>query len=261
MNFLQTSRVLVIDDKPEEVNPDNFNVPMYWAQRPQILSAKAGMHRFLWDLHHKAPESDRDYPISAIVHDTPLEPLGPMALPGTYSVKLAAAGHSFTQPLRVRMDPRVSASAEDLAQQFEIASEISDALNQDSAALHALKKLRAEVKDRQQKTKAPELLNSLAEIEKKAAFLESGEEATEGSTARKKGFADLNADLAQIYAVVNSADAAPTSQVAAETKQQIELLHSLLKTWRQFQDRDIETANRKLRSVGSEELNRTVWIL
>ena len=36
------------------------------------------------------------YPISAIVGDTPKEPLGPAVLPGTYTVKLTAGGKGYT---------------------------------------------------------------------------------------------------------------------------------------------------------------------
>jgi len=50
------------------------------------------------------------FPISAIVHDTPLEPLGALALPGSYTVKLTADGKSYAQPLILAMDPRVKSS-------------------------------------------------------------------------------------------------------------------------------------------------------
>jgi hypothetical protein len=32
---------------------------------------------------------------------------GSLALPGMYTVKLTVGGKSYTQPLRIRMDPRV----------------------------------------------------------------------------------------------------------------------------------------------------------
>ena len=49
-----------------------LNVPLYWIRPPQIFSAKGGMHRFIWDLRTPTPGSvQHEYPISAIVHDTP----------------------------------------------------------------------------------------------------------------------------------------------------------------------------------------------
>jgi hypothetical protein len=42
-------------DKPEEVNPQELEVPLYWVRSPQVLSAQPGMHRFAWDLHYPPP--------------------------------------------------------------------------------------------------------------------------------------------------------------------------------------------------------------
>ena len=241
-------------DRPDGINPDSINVPTYWIRPAQVPSASAGMHRFVWDLHYDTPAfTDRDFPISAIVHDTPMEPLGPLALPGQYSVKLTVAGKSYAQPLAIRMDPRVTASAADLAQQFELAKTISQSLNAGSAALREVQKLRAELLDRKQKAKVPELLSTLAEVEKKAALLESG---NDSGTPKQKGLADFNADLAQIYAAVNSADAAPTGVQDRETKQQIDLLDKLLVNWNKLRKVDLEPVNRQLKSSGLPELTR-----
>ena len=79
------------------------------------------MHRFVWDLHYPPPDSlEHEYPISAIYHDTPRTPLGPPVLPGKYSVKLTVNGISYTQPLTIKMDPRVKVTVADLALQFRL---------------------------------------------------------------------------------------------------------------------------------------------
>ncbi|HTX38822.1 MAG TPA: hypothetical protein VME43_27535 [Bryobacteraceae bacterium] len=98
------------EDKPEPISPE-VNVPTYWIRPFQPLSAAAGMHRFLWDLHaaHQAGGGGRrgfEYPISAVPHDTP-GPQGEWMPPGTYTVKLTVDGQSYTQPLVVKPDPRV----------------------------------------------------------------------------------------------------------------------------------------------------------
>jgi photosystem II stability/assembly factor-like uncharacterized protein len=89
--------------------PDlNLNVPSYWVRPFQALSATAGMHRFVWDLHAApAARAGRggECPISAIYMDTPCAE-GAWMPPGTYSVKLTVNGQSYTQPLLVRPDPR-----------------------------------------------------------------------------------------------------------------------------------------------------------
>src|SRR5271170_4750163 len=73
---------------------------------PCTGSASRGMHRFIWDLTYPAPDVlTRDYPISAIYHDTPLYPLGAAVLPGQYKVELSVGGKSYTQTLNMKMDP------------------------------------------------------------------------------------------------------------------------------------------------------------
>ena len=59
-------------DHAEPIDDGAFNVPMYWARPPQLLSASKGMHRFVWDLRYPAPGAvQRDFPISAVPGDTP----------------------------------------------------------------------------------------------------------------------------------------------------------------------------------------------
>ena len=93
-------------DKPTPPGP-NLNVPTYWIRPFQPLSAAAGMHRFVWDLHGPPrPAGGRGgYPISAIYHDTPGSQ-GEWMPPGRYTVTLTVDGRSYTQPLTVRPDPR-----------------------------------------------------------------------------------------------------------------------------------------------------------
>ena len=62
------------------------------------LGRKAGMNRFLWDLRYPGPWTA----------NTPQGgPFGPLAAPGAYQVKLTANGVTKTQPLTVKIDPRM----------------------------------------------------------------------------------------------------------------------------------------------------------
>ncbi|HUK89457.1 MAG TPA: glycoside hydrolase, partial [Blastocatellia bacterium] len=105
----QVVRRFSSNDKPEVIDPKALSVPMYWIRRPRVLSGEAGMHRWVWDLHYPRPEwIPGSPPISAIRHDTPLEPEGPAIAPGQYTVKLTVDGKTLTQPLTVKLDPRVT---------------------------------------------------------------------------------------------------------------------------------------------------------
>ena len=103
------------DEKPEPP-VEGRNVPDYWLRPPQVLATEPGMHRFVWDLRYPPPVVlDYGYPIAAVVHDTPREPRGPWVVPGQYTVRLTVGGREYTQPLTVRMDPRVTTTPAALA--------------------------------------------------------------------------------------------------------------------------------------------------
>jgi len=127
-------------DEPASVNPDELNFPTYWLRPPHVLSAEPGMHRFVWDLHYPSPHVLRPtVAISVILHDSPVGPLGPAALPGHYTVKLTADGHTWTQALTVRMDPRNKTPMAGLTRQFRLAMQLGQDMNRTYAALQQAK--------------------------------------------------------------------------------------------------------------------------
>jgi hypothetical protein len=120
----------------------NTNVPTWWVRPQQLVMTTAGVHRLAWDLHYPYPKGvEFEYPISAAPHDTPKEPRGPWVLPGTYSVRLTVNGKTFTQPLVVKIDPRIPTSAAGLALQFSLSKQLYDAMNRDPKKAAALQPL------------------------------------------------------------------------------------------------------------------------
>jgi len=108
-------------DKPVEADPKRLKIPSYWIRPPHSLSTKAGMHRFLWDMHH-TPISDvePEFPMTATYRNTAPAATSPWAAPGEYTVTLTVNGKTFRQPLTVAMDPRVKTSGADLQEQFDL---------------------------------------------------------------------------------------------------------------------------------------------
>ncbi len=60
----------------------DVNIPAYWIRPQQILSAQAGPHRFIWDLHYQPLNVPVSYPISAVTGNTAPSPTSPWVLPG-----------------------------------------------------------------------------------------------------------------------------------------------------------------------------------
>ena len=108
-------------DKPVEANPNRLRIPKYWIRPPRLVSTKAGMHRFLWDMHYTPIAGvEPDFPIAATYCNTAPRATSPWVTPGDYTVTLTVEGKTFTQPLTVVMDPRVKAPATDLQDQFDL---------------------------------------------------------------------------------------------------------------------------------------------
>ena len=125
-------------DKPDVTEEELKKqlIPLYWLRPFQALSADAGMHRWVWDLHYSAPDSTRhEYPISAIPGDTPRLPLGPTAMPGTYSARLTVDGKNYTASFVLKMDPRVKTSTAGLERKFQLETRLASLLTQTSEAV------------------------------------------------------------------------------------------------------------------------------
>jgi photosystem II stability/assembly factor-like uncharacterized protein len=98
----------------------DVNIPHYWIRPQQILSAAAGSHRFMWDMHYTPLNVPPSYPISATYMNTAPETTSPWVMPSTYTTKLTVDGKVYTQSFQVKMDPRVKTSVKDLQLQHDL---------------------------------------------------------------------------------------------------------------------------------------------
>ncbi len=234
----------------EEIAP-KYPIPMYWVRQEKILSAKAGMHRFVWNVRLPAPKSlGHGFPISAIVHDTPLEPQGAWALPGRYTVKLTVDGMLYTQPLVLKMDPRVKSTAADLAKQFGMQREATEGMNESFQALAELKSTREQVKAAMAKASSAEAKQKLSEFDKKAASLEGaavpGFSGVPLAGKQTENFSTLNQRFGRIMAIADAADAAPTTQTEAVARELEVALRENAQRWRELKKTDVVALNQLL---------------
>jgi photosystem II stability/assembly factor-like uncharacterized protein len=116
------------------VDPVMPNVPEYWLMSPTVLSTSAGMHRVNWDLRYPDPPTlnygysgtlldYREYTLNwhAVKGKTYRRTLvGPMVVPGNYTVTLSAGGRTYSQPITVVQDPRIDVPQSGLEAQFNL---------------------------------------------------------------------------------------------------------------------------------------------
>jgi photosystem II stability/assembly factor-like uncharacterized protein len=242
-------------DKPEvtQAELEKQLIPLYWIRMPKILSASAGMHRWVWDLHYPSPASlQHQYPISAVPYDTPRTPQGPIALPGEYTTRLAVNGHTFTASLTLKIDPRVNASAADLEKQFDLevrlASELTvstEAVTQARSVVDQLHKLG---------NRSGALSESIKALDQKVgAILRGPTPAVSG--ASEPTLTRASAAVDALYTSVGQADAAPTTaqiNAAADTERD---LSALMKRWGEITNSDLPALNRQLKSANLPEIH------
>ncbi|HVU96557.1 MAG TPA: hypothetical protein VHE34_15115 [Puia sp.] len=211
-------------DTPYTV-PD-VNIPTYWIRPQQILSAKAGAHRFLWDLHYQPLNVPASYPISAIYANTAPSATSPWVLPGTYTIRLSANGMSYTQPLTVRMDPRVKTPPAALALQHSLALEAYRGRQRAMTAVEKLRRLRAHIATAQSSATG-DRLTALQKLDADAAALEGNARRGRGMASSMGGpsrggaaaenalrsYSQLQNDYATLFGILEEADMEPTTQV------------------------------------------------
>jgi photosystem II stability/assembly factor-like uncharacterized protein len=209
-------------DTPEPVNEKELSIPMYWVRMPKVLPGTAGMHRWLWDLRYPPPPTQRDYPISAVFHDTPAYPLGTSVLPGVYTARLTASGRTLSQTFVVKMDPRVRTPPAGLARQFELSRQVCELMRRGAEAQSAIRVFRASHKD--------------ADLDARAAAIAGevggGRRGGRGGVAGSENLSRLNGELAAVLTVLDSADAAPTTQASAAVADLTRAMAVQLKAWK-----------------------------
>ena len=220
-------------DRAENPDVSTAPVPVYWYRAPQKLSGDAGVHRFLWDIHYQPIPGGGGgrggLPIAAVPHDTVPAPSGPWAPPGQYTVKLTVDGKSYTQPLTLKMDPRVTTPALGLAQQFTLSKQLYDGIIDTQKALEDVRAMKTRANN--QRGRAVEE-RALVAFQGKLTALEG--QAGGGRGGAADGPDTLNSvigGLNQLMALLQGADVTPTTQLVAAVGQRRAALAKLTMRW------------------------------
>jgi hypothetical protein len=238
-------------DKPVEANPQRLRIPSYWIRPRQSVSTKAGMHRFLWDMHYTPIAGvEPDFPISATYRNTAPRATSPWVAPGDYTVTLTVEGKTFTQPLTIAMDPRVKVSATDLQQQFDL----SWRLYQLRLTLAPIGKKFDDIAEQLTKLKAraaerPDLAQKL-EAFAQTLMIFGPPHPRPGA---QPSFFVLDSTT-HLFDDIQDADTAPTVATKAAIEHLEAKVGATMSAWRKLLESDLPALNQQLKQAGFPEI-------
>ena len=123
-----------LKDKPEKETTLDF----LDAEGEEIKSfkpkqASPGINRFEWDMRYPDAIGVKG---GSLIYGGSLR--GPVAVPGTYQVRLTVDSESFTKSFEIKKDPRIEVTKEDLQKQFDLLIKIRDRLRDTHKAVNQI---------------------------------------------------------------------------------------------------------------------------
>lgn len=262
-------------DDPVAPLPDakTAPVPLYWFRPPQVLSAAAGLHRFVWDVHYQplagagTASGRAGLPIQGIPYNSPSTATTPWASPGAYTATLIAGGRRHAQTIVVRQDPRVTTPAAVMEKVYTLTDAMYFGAVDAQEAAAALGEIRAQAERLKPQGATAE---ALAAFLKQAAALEGQRQAAPagpagfGPAGRGPGGAAPAAD--SLWAVagllgpqmnaMQAADVAPPAHTLASVTSALALADAVMARWGAFKTTDLPAINAALKAAGLAPLGR-----
>jgi photosystem II stability/assembly factor-like uncharacterized protein len=222
-------------DEEEEEEEDEEDEEVF-------AGTKAGVNRLAWDMRH---EDARDFEGLIMWAGSGR---GPLALPGSYRVRVTADGQMKEASFSVAADPRSDVTTADLTAQFELAQRINERVSEAHDAVTKIRHVKAQIDDRTKRASDVSLTADAETLKQKLTDVEG-----EIYQYRLKSNQDalnygirLNNKLAALQRVVESADGRPTAQSEAVFKELSASLDTQLRQLEILFDRDLTAFNQAL---------------
>jgi photosystem II stability/assembly factor-like uncharacterized protein len=220
-------------------------MPNFWEAPPPRITANVGGNRANWDLRYAPPNVfAHTFELAANSGLTPPSPEGPLAPPGTYTIRLTVDGKTSTQRATVTRDPRSVATTADIAAQHALQMKIMKGLAKSWDAFQRATALRAAAH-------AAVPSNAPAEVQTALAALDSVIDSVVGDTATASQFqlaggpapapmfVDVNVALVSQLKAQDYADQAPTPAMLAGWKKSCEALGTAMRHWQRVVTDDV----------------------
>ncbi len=207
------------------------------------LPADEGLNRFVWDLRYEGATKVPKAPLWGGNTD------GPVALPGTYQVKLTVLGKSYTAPLEITADSRLTTSAADLTKQFDLLMKIREKVTLTDDTIIEIRELREQIgvvnkhvgNDSQNKA----IADAGKALDKKMTEVEEVLIQTKAKSGQDVlNFpVRLNNHFVALSGVVGSAETAPTQQSYEVFDLLSKQLNEQLAKWKEIVGTDVPAYN------------------
>jgi hypothetical protein len=199
-----------------------------------IVTMRAGLNRFVWDLHYPDTKQVKD-----VVNDEG-STRGPFLSPGAYTVRLTIGGQTRIRPFVVRGDPRLTTTQAEYDAQLALALDVQKKTNELSDAVQRILDFKHALDDRIGDTKSQAYAKRVADAAKpikakldviRDSLVEIHSHTDQITLHYPVRYYNM---LLSLAGMVQSADAAPTAQeggiyreIAPKVDQQIARLRAI----------------------------------
>jgi photosystem II stability/assembly factor-like uncharacterized protein len=224
---------------------------------PPRVAIRPGLNTFAWNLRY--PDASTFENIIMWSAGTQ----GPVAPPGTYTVRLRAGTDTQTTTFRLLKDPRSKATQAELDEQFAFLMRVRDETTKANDAVKLVRSVRSQLTDRAGKLPEAQRPGFKAKTDSLDAVLGAAER--EIYQVENRSGQDplnypirLNNKIAALAGVASSADARPTNQTREVFRILTEQLDVQVRRIRGALDRSLPGINAQLRSAGLAPVTTTV---
>ncbi len=213
----QGSLVHKLSSKPEPdvLSPDDPEAPEELPKKP-VLPTEPGIQRVVWDLRYKGATLIKGAKI-----DTGNPATGPLANPGSYTLRLTVEGRTLTTMLAVQPDPRLQISAAELDEQLKFALTVRDDISRLAQLVNQLRGIKKQLAGRvefwKEDAKTEPLCKAAQELTGKLDTLEAKLHNPKAQVTydilAQKGGAKLYSQLGFLYECLLDGDGVPSQGV------------------------------------------------
>ncbi|HEU4988497.1 MAG TPA: hypothetical protein VFT41_01790, partial [Gemmatimonadaceae bacterium] len=229
--------------------------PSFWLAVPRPMPTEVGLNRVNWNLRYDDPPAfSHSYGINANPELTPASPEGPLAPPGTYTVRLTVNGKSYTQSLTVVNDPRSPASNAAVRAQFALQLQAYDGAREAWDGYGQVTALKSAVEQAGSNSAVADAAKAFAaELDSVSGDLNRG--GGRGGFFRRgpagpPNFKGVNGSMLRQLDLLDGGDMAPTPAMRGAYTAACKELKTVAQRWRSVTGKDLAAFNAELVKAG-----------